>query len=92
MDNIMNKQDLVRKIQELEFCAVDLNLFLDTHPTDTQALQNYNYIIKSLEQLKQLYSQQFGPFSNFGTAYNYGNAWDWVADNEKWPWEGNMEV
>lgn len=87
MENMLSKQDLIKKIQELSFCAVELNLFLDTHPTNTQALQDYSYVLKELQQLKQIYNQNYGPLMNFGEAYVSGNFWQWVAEDEKWPWE-----
>lgn len=87
MENMLSKQDLIKKIQELSFCAVELNLFLDTHPTNTQALQDYSYVLKELQQLKQIYNKNYGPLMNFGEAYVSGNFWQWVAEDEKWPWE-----
>ncbi|HEY8365290.1 MAG TPA: spore coat protein CotJB [Haloplasmataceae bacterium] len=87
MDKILSKQELMTKIQELGFSAVELNLFLDTHPDDVQALQDYSYILSELQQLKQIYNQNYGPLANFGQAYVRRNYWDWVAEDEKWPWE-----
>ncbi len=92
MENTLSRKDLMRKIQELSFCAVDLNLFLNTHPYDAQALQDYQYVLNSLRQLKDLYNQNYGPLMNFGEAYVTGNSWKWVAEDEKWPWEGDMVI
>lgn len=92
MDNMISKQDLIRKIQEFSFAAVELNLFLDTHPDNQQALKDYNYISSMLKQLTELHDQKFGPFKGFGHSSVTGNYWSWVAEDEKWPWEGSMEV
>ena len=89
---MLSKKDLIRKIQELSFCAVDLNLFLDTHPNNAQALKDYSYVLNSLRQLRELYNQKFGPLLNFGKSYVSGNYWNWVAEDEKWPWEGDAEI
>jgi spore coat protein JB len=91
MDSKMTKDDLLRTIQELSFYAVELNLFLDTHPNNTQALQDYNYILQQLEQFKQLYAQKYGSLKNFGEAKVSGNYWSWASDNEPWPWENRQE-
>lgn len=88
MENMLSKQDLIRKIQELSFAAVDLNLFLDTHPNNLQAIQDFNYISTNLKQMMDMYNQKYGPFANFGHSFATGNYWSWVADDEKWPWEG----
>lgn len=87
MDNVLSKQELLRKIQELAFCAVDLNLFLDTHPNNQQALQDYRYVLSNVDKLKDLYNKNFGSFMNFSEASAEGNYWSWVSEEEKWPWE-----
>jgi spore coat protein JB len=33
---------MLRELQELEFALVELNLYLDTHPCDTQAIKTFN--------------------------------------------------
>ncbi|HBM75377.1 MAG TPA: spore coat protein CotJB [Clostridiaceae bacterium] len=76
--------ELLRKIQELEFTAVDLNLFLDNHPTSQPALSDYNTITEELRRLKKIYETNFGPLTNFGFAPSQ-YPWRWV--NEPWPWE-----
>ncbi len=72
------------KIQQLEFCAVDLNLFLDTHPGDHTALKKYNQVAEELATAIQAYEKQWGPRCNFGmSASEY--PWRWVQG--PWPWE-----
>lgn len=85
MNNIISKQELTKRMQELMFCAVELNLFLDTHPADAQALKDYNNILQNFEKLKNLYNQNYGSFQNFGNANVSGNYWSWATEN--WPWE-----
>jgi len=92
MDNMLSKHDLMQKIQELSFCAVELNLFLDTHPNNTQALRDYSYVLSELQKLKLLYSQKYGPLLGFGESYVGSDYWQWVAEDEKWPWEGDMKI
>ncbi len=92
MDNVLSKQELMKKIQELGFCAVDLNLFLDTHPNSAQALKDYSQVLSSLQQLIQTYNQKYGPLLNFGLSYVNSNFWTWVAEDEKWPWEGDAVI
>ncbi len=92
MGDMLNRTELMRKIQELSFYAVDLNLFLDTHPNNAQALQDYARVLNSLQDLKRIYNQQYGPLKNFGEAYVGGNFWQWVAEDERWPWEGDLAL
>jgi len=88
MDNI-SRLELLRQIQMLDFYAVELNLFLDTHPNDQQALQDYSYIIQQSEQLRNVYTERFGPLLNFHKANINENRWNWI-DNP-WPWENKKE-
>ena len=80
----MGCENLLLKIQELEFAAVDLNLFLDNHPENKNALADFNVITRELMKLKKIYEQEFGPLANFGCSESE-YPWAWV--NEPWPWE-----
>jgi spore coat protein JB len=85
----LSRRDMLRQIQMLDFYAVELNLFLDTHPTDQQALQDYRYILQQTSQLRDVYTQRFGSLLNFQEATINENRWNWI-DNP-WPWENKKE-
>ena len=76
--------ELKRKIQELSFTLVELNLYLDTHPNCTQALELYNRYSLELKNLREEYNAKYGPLMNFGIC-PAGNSFSWV--NSPWPWE-----
>lgn len=88
MDNLSRKE-LLRKIQMLDFYAVELNLFLDTHPEDQQALQDYQYILQQSRQLREQYESLYGPLLNFNMTNIKANYWNWI--NDPWPWENKRE-
>ncbi len=75
---------LLEEIQALEFTAVDLNLFLDTHPGDERALADYNAVVQQLACLKETYVRNYGPLTNFGHDAA-ARSWSWIC--EPWPWE-----
>jgi spore coat protein JB len=81
---VMDREKLFRKIQEVEFTAVDLNLFLDTHPTCQQALMDYNTVTCELMKLKKMYETHYSPLANYGNSPSQ-YPWRWVDD--PWPWE-----
>lgn len=82
-----NRKSLLKKIMAEEFTAVELNLYLDTHPDDEKALNEFNDTVRKLNRLKQEYESEYGPLTNFGYATsNY--PWKWVE--EPWPWEINF--
>ncbi len=87
--NVMYKSDvafkeLLRRIQEVEFAAVELNLYLDTHPDNVAALNDYNRIAVELSKLKKEYRMNYGPLANFGYGTS-GHPWQWIES--PWPWE-----
>ncbi|AOT72209.1 spore coat protein CotJB [Geosporobacter ferrireducens] len=76
--------EMLRRIQEVEFACIDLNLYLDTHPTDKRALMDYNSYTYQLMMLKKQYESIYGPMTNFGYAQSQ-YPWAWIED--PWPWE-----
>lgn len=83
-----NKDMMMKKIQQLQFMAVELNLYLDTHPTDMRALAQYNSYTGQLMMAKKQYEQMYGPLMGFGCAES-ASSWKWIY--EKWPWEYEAE-
>ncbi|MEW6228978.1 MAG: spore coat protein CotJB [Bacillota bacterium] len=77
------RRELLR-IMELEFAAVELNLFLDTHPEEQRALADYNAVAQELNRAKATYESRYGPLLHFGQSLS-PEAWRWIED--PWPWE-----
>lgn len=84
MSDCMSRKDLLDKIREVEFVTLELNLYLDTHPTCEKAFADFNYYADKLMKLKMLYEKEYGPLLNFGFSQNK-TPWQWA--NEPWPWE-----
>ncbi|MGI5921211.1 MAG: spore coat protein CotJB [Syntrophomonadaceae bacterium] len=82
-----DRKRLLVAIMAEEFTAIELNLFLDTHPKDEKALHDYNSTVEKLNHLKRHYEREFGPLTNFGFAPSEF-PWRWVE--EPWPWEINF--
>ncbi len=82
----MNKErlEMLQRMQELEFACIDLNLYLDTHPTDQKALMDYNTYTYQLMMVKAEYESLYGPLKNFGCSQSQ-YPWKWVEG--PWPWE-----
>ena len=79
-----DRRALLRQIQEVEFAALELNLYLDTHPQDQNALAQYNNYARQLNMLKQQYEMSYGPLLNFGFSPSQ-YPWRWLES--PWPWE-----
>lgn len=88
MDQV-SREELLNQIQLVDFYAVELNLFLNTHPNDPQALRDYQYILEQSAQLRKMYVERFGPLMNFQHGSVTNNHWSWIRD--PWPWENQEE-
>lgn len=75
---------LLHQLQALDFVLVELNLYLDTHPTDQQAIEQYNRHVQERWQLAQEFERLYGPLTHFGHSYS-GYPWQW--NESPWPWE-----
>lgn len=83
--NCENQAAMLKKIQEMEFVAVELNLYLDTHPCDQEAVNDYNCAVEALKRMRKEYEAQFGPLFNFGWGGFSEVPWQWMMG--PWPWE-----
>jgi len=81
------RMQMLIDIMALEFTAVELNLFLDTHSGERRALDAYNATVEQLNELKREYEARFGPLTNFGYS-DSDYPWRWVE--EPWPWQINF--
>lgn len=80
----MNYNSLLLDIMKYTFYAIELNLYLDNFPNNTEATEDYKEISEKLDKLIYRYEQEFGPLTNFGSAA-IENPRAWV--NTPWPWE-----
>jgi spore coat protein JB len=79
-----NQMQLMQLINQLSFAAFDTGLYLDTHPTDVNALEYFNYLNNMRQQAVAEYTAMFGPLTMEDVTSN--NEWTWI--NNPWPWEG----
>ena len=82
----MNQKELYEWIMMLGFCAVDMMLYLDTHPDDEEALNYFNQCTALYNAAKQSYQEQFGLLNAFSEQERF--SWDW--NTAPMPWEGGM--
>ncbi|MDP4087136.1 MAG: spore coat protein CotJB [Bacillota bacterium] len=75
---------LMEQIQMVDFVLVDLTLYLDTHPDDFEAINQFNHYTKERKQLKKSFESQFGPLVQYGNSYS-GYPWTWA--DSPWPWQ-----
>ena len=75
---------LLEELQAIDFVLVELTLYLDTHPHDLQAIEQFNQYARIRKQVAKQYELQCGPLLQYGRSYSR-YPWDW--DNTPWPWQ-----
>lgn len=76
--------ELLGRLQELDFVLLELNLYLDTHPNDLQAIEQFNQLTRDRMQVAHHFQLLYGPLQNFGHAYSK-YPWEW--SKAPWPWQ-----
>ena len=61
----MNRDEVLNSLTQLDFMAVDLGLYLNTHPEDTEAINAYNQVITAADTVRAKYEEAFGPLCSF---------------------------
>jgi len=79
----MNRERLLKEIMAVDFTIVELNLYLDTHPGDRNALMLYNSNVQRSRMLRQRYESMYGPLNALMSTSSY--PWQWIEG--PWPWE-----
>ena len=77
------EQALLTKIGEIRFALVELQLYLDTHPEDLDAANDFNSYAATLDRLTSEYVEAYGPLENFGNSLHEAGSWVY----QKWPWQ-----
>ncbi|MEW8986222.1 MAG: spore coat protein CotJB [Bacillus sp. (in: firmicutes)] len=75
---------LLEQLQAVDFVLVELTLYLDTHPQDAEAINQFNQCAKERKRLKKVFEGQFGPLQQFGNSFS-GYPWNW--NDTPWPWQ-----
>lgn len=74
----------MEQLQAVDFVLVDLTLYLDTHPNDFEAINQFNQFAKERKKLKKVIESNYGPLMQYGNSYS-GYPWNW--DDAPWPWQ-----
>lgn len=80
----MEKDELMRNVQQCSFMMTDLALYLDTHPTDQEALSRFIAHRDMYLQYANAYAERFGALCQNQVGQDNG----WAAwSNTPFPWE-----
>ncbi len=80
----MNEQECkLKELMALDFKLYDLQLYLDTHPFDQDALEVYQDLAVEAACARKNYEEMYGPLR----AVNGATDCEWTWIKNPWPWE-----
>lgn len=71
-------------LRAYQFALIDLQLYLDTHPTDVVTKELFDKYLNEYNKMKNFYEEKCGPLTLDSEA-NEGKVWKW---QKNWPFEG----
>ncbi len=81
----MARTDKCRALYEIsmvDFLLKDMELYLDTHPCDKNALDYYRHYTQILDSMRKDYTQNYGPL--FACDSMCENQWQWGKEPNAW--------
>jgi spore coat protein JB len=79
----MNRDEMLKRLTALDFYIIDLHLYLNTHPTDRDAIMKHNEVVKEARELREEYERLYGPLMAFNSTSKC--PWQWMEN--PWPWQ-----
>jgi len=79
-----DRQRLLLEVQKYSFAMWDLNLYLNTHPTDRKVMMLFDQYRTSYKKAVNDYENKYGPLHVENTNTNSGY---WAWNRSPWPWE-----
>lgn len=80
-----NRSKLMQEINETSFAVNDIQLYLDTHPCDENALEFFRKNASRRNELLGLYAREFGPLTIDSAVEACGDTFQWAQ--QPFPWE-----
>ena len=81
MPQMPSREKLLAWIDQVSFAVVEMNLYLDTHPEDEDALAFFREKVELRKEALKQYAEQYGPLMS--------RSFEWVM--QPWPWEVNRK-
>lgn len=81
-----NREQMLKNIGIVDFVAVELSLYLDTHPHDRGAMEYYNHYNRIRNQMKKDFSKKYYPLTTELVDCDCNQSWSW--GEAPLPWEG----
>ena len=76
-------------LHALHFAISELGLYLDTHPSDMEALELFNQYVEQYGEAMQNYEQKHGALNQMAAGMH--GRYDWLDGPWPWDYEANKE-
>ena len=83
-DSDKERRQLLYEINKVDFVLKELNLYLDTHPYDQQAMEAFKHYNMAKTKMVQEYTEKYGPLV-LSILDMDCREWKWATQD--WPWE-----
>ena len=80
---LIEYEQLIEDLQAALFVMHDLDLYLDTHPDDSEAITQYNEYYKYKKELVAYIEARFGPIEQYAENPT-SNQWAWAKAPWRW--------
>ena len=84
-NNTPCRHDLLQWINVVSFAVNDVQLFLDTHPEDQEALSFFSEYSRLRKEALDEYAKHYGPLTIDSANTKCQDTWAWI--NDPWPWQ-----
>lgn len=79
------KKDLLQWINTVSFAVVDTQLFLNTHPGNTEALIHLEKNLAERNYALKEFAKYYGPLTIDSVNTTKCDSWSWIQS--PWPWQ-----
>ena len=90
MPQMPSREKLLAWIDQVSFAVVEMNLYLDTHPEDEDALAFFREKVELRKEALKQYAEQYGPLTIDTANDRMSRSFAWVM--QPWPWEVSPSV
>jgi len=87
LDPKNEREALLFQVMQYKFALIELNLYLDTHPNDTEMIRLYNKYQQQANEMIRAYEQKYGPIMQNSLSEDNNFSWETYS----WPWEMGEE-
>ena len=81
-----DRERLLRRIAAYDFAIVELQIFLDTHPTNEEAISKLDEYTKKSDVLRAQFEERFGPIQSNNIE---SKRLAWISN--PWPWDNEED-